>query len=171
MAVTLPTIVHKMNLFVDGRGYAGQLDEVTLPKLTLKTADYRPGGLDAPIEIDLGMEKLEVGFVVSGANVDLFRSFGILGGDGLPLTVRGGLTRQGSSSPAAAVVSMRGSFRELDLGTWKPGEVSTTTIAGSLTYYKVTIDNEDLVEIDILNMIRVINGTDQLADLRTAIGL
>ncbi|KAA5606834.1 phage major tail tube protein [Roseospira marina] len=171
MALRLPTVVHKMNLFVDGQGYAGQLDEVTLPKLTIKTADYRSGGLDAPVEIDLGMEKLEIGFVVAGVDADLFRSFGVLGRDGVPLTLRGGLTRQGGSDVQSVALTLRGTFRELDLGTWKPGELTTLTVAGSLTYYKVAIAGAALVEIDVLNMVRMIDGTDQLAALRDAIGM
>lgn len=33
----LPKILKNFNVFVDGRGYAGKIDEVTLPKLTIKT--------------------------------------------------------------------------------------------------------------------------------------
>jgi len=171
MAVVLPNIVRKMNLFVDGRGHAGQLDEVTPPKLTLKTEDYRPGGLDAPIEMDMGMEKLEIGFVLSGANVAIFRSFGILGSDGLPMTIRGGLQRQGSAEVQAVVFTLRGMFREIDLGTWKPGERNTMTVAGGLTYYKVTIGGDEVIEIDLLNVIRKIDGVDHMAALRASIGL
>ena len=55
-------ILKNFNLFVDGRGYAGRAEEVTPPKLTIKTEELRAGGMDAPISIDLGMEKLECGF-------------------------------------------------------------------------------------------------------------
>jgi len=171
MAVQLPSVVHKVNLFADGRGYAGMLNEFTPPKLTLKTEEYRSGGLDLPVEVDLGMEKLEVGFVVAGADADLFASFGLLGVDGVPLTGRAGLKRQGASEIVPVVFTMRGLFREIDLGTWKGGEVNTTTVAGALTYYTLTIGGVERVKIDALNLVRRIDGVDQLAGLRDAIGV
>ena len=56
----LPKILKNFNLFVDGRGYAGRVDEITLPKLTIKTEEFQGAGMSAPVEIDLGMEKLEM---------------------------------------------------------------------------------------------------------------
>ena len=57
-------ILKNFNLFVDGRGYAGRAEEVTPPKLTIKTEEIRNGGMDAPISVDLGMEKLECQFIL-----------------------------------------------------------------------------------------------------------
>ena len=37
----LPRILKNFNLFVDGRGYAGRVDEITLPKLTIKTEEFQ----------------------------------------------------------------------------------------------------------------------------------
>ena len=50
------------NLFVDGKGFAGQIEEFTPPKLTLKTEEFRAAGMDAPIELTMGLEKLEASF-------------------------------------------------------------------------------------------------------------
>ena len=52
-------ILKNFNLFVDGRGYAGKAEEVTPPKLTIKTEEFRGGGMDVPAAVDMGMEKLE----------------------------------------------------------------------------------------------------------------
>lgn len=45
-------VLKNFSLFVDGRGYAGKAEEVTPPKLTIKTEEFRGGGMDAPIDID-----------------------------------------------------------------------------------------------------------------------
>ena len=34
MSIETPRVLKNMNLFVDGRGYAGRVDEIELPKLT-----------------------------------------------------------------------------------------------------------------------------------------
>ena len=65
MAIELPHVLKNMNLFVDGRGYAGRVDEIKLPKLTLKTEEHRAGGMDIPVELELGMDKLEAELTIS----------------------------------------------------------------------------------------------------------
>ena len=47
----LKDTLKNMNLFVNGKGYAGVIDEITLPKLTVKTEEYRGGGMDMPIDM------------------------------------------------------------------------------------------------------------------------
>lgn len=71
--IQFPRILKNLNLFVDGRGHAGHVDEVTLPKLTIKTEEHRAGGMDLPVELDMGMEKLEASIVLSDTNPDIFR--------------------------------------------------------------------------------------------------
>ncbi|WP_425974064.1 phage major tail tube protein [Tepidimonas sp. HKU78] len=78
MAIELPRVLKNMNLFVDGRGYAGRVDEIQLPKLTLKTEEHRAGGMDLPVELDLGMEKLEAQLTISDFDPELFKLFGLL---------------------------------------------------------------------------------------------
>jgi len=39
------------------------------------------------------------------------------------------------------------------------------------TYYKVTVDGEELVEIDLINMIWKVGGEDLMEEHRKAIGL
>ncbi|GFR20643.1 phage tail tube protein FII [Trichonephila clavata] len=84
----LPKILKNFNVFVDGRGYAGKIDEVTLPKLTIKTEEYRAGGMDIPINIDMGMEKLEAEFTFAEYDSELFRLFGLIDGNSVSLTLR-----------------------------------------------------------------------------------
>ena len=66
-----------MNLFVDGRGYAGQVEEFNAPKLTLKTEEFRAGGMDAPIELTMGMEKLECDFSLVAYDQKVLVAFGV----------------------------------------------------------------------------------------------
>ena len=40
-----------------------------------------------------------------------------------------------------------------------------------VTYYKLEIDGRVMFEIDPINCVRVIDGVDQLADVRNALGL
>ncbi|MBA8757837.1 phage major tail tube protein [Wolbachia pipientis] len=165
----LPKILKNFNVFVDGRGYAGKIDEITLPKLTIKTEEYRAGGMDIPINIDMGMEKLEAELTFAEYDSELFRLFGLINNNAVSLTLRGGL--QGSSDTESVVINLRGLFKELDFGSWKPAEKATLKCTVAANYYKLTIDGKELTEIDAENIIRKIDGVDQMASMRTALGI
>jgi P2 family phage contractile tail tube protein len=167
----LPKILKNFAVFVDGRGYAGKVEEITLPKLTIKTEEYRAGGMDVPIAIDMGMEKLETDMTFSDYDSELFKLFGIISGNLVALTLRGALQEPDKTDAIPVVLHLRGTIRELDFGTWKAAEKATLKMAMDLRAYKLTYNNADVIEIDAENMIRKINGTDQLATFRTALGL
>lgn len=169
----LPKILKNFNAFVDGKGFAGRIEEIQLPKLSLKTEEFRAGGMDAPVDVDLGMEKLEAELTFAEYDHELFRLFGITessGNNGIAFTLRGGM--QGSGTTAeSVVVNLRGMIKNLEPSSWKAGEKSTLKCSISANYYKLTIDNRELIEIDIENMIRKIDGVDQMTSMRSAIGI
>lgn len=171
MPIQLPRTLKNLNLFIDGRGHAGHVNDITLPKLSIKTEELRAGGMDVPVHIDVGMEKMECSFVLSDFNPDVFRSFGLMDGAEVPVVIRGATQAQGSPKVQAVVITLRGGFKTIDSGVWKVGDKHTLTVTAAVTYYKLTVDGEDLVEIDAINMIRRVNGIDHLEAQRNAIGL
>lgn len=158
------------NLFVDGRGYAGQVAEFNAPKLATVEEEFRAGGMDAPIDVGMGLQKLVSDFSLFAYDDKVLALFGVVQGNNVPLTVREALESFDGTSKAV-VHTMRGKITELDPGTSKPGELAQLKVAMSLTYYKMTHDGRVIHEIDVENMVRVINGTDQLANQRRALGL
>nr|EIU3915752.1 phage major tail tube protein [Pseudomonas aeruginosa] len=40
-----------------------------------------------------------------------------------------------------------------------------------LTYYKLSVDGEVLIEIDLLNFVYIVDGDDRLAEHRKALGI
>jgi len=164
----LPSVLKNFNLFVDGKGYAGKVDEVELPKLTIKTEEYRAGGMDAPVEIDMGMEKLECSFTLSEYDPALFAMWGLVPGSWVNVTLRGAMENAGVVTPV--VVSLTGRWKEIDMGTWKAGEIAKLKITVTGRFYELLIGGTAAVHIDLENMIRIVDGVDQLLALRTAIG-
>lgn len=163
-------ILKNVNLFVDGRGYAGQVAEVNLPKLTVKMEEHRDGGMDAPAEIDMGLEKLECDWSTSSIDADLLRRWGVAPGNLAPVTFRGALeSEDGTVTPVVA--SVRGQVKEIDWGTWKTGEKVPLKCMMAVRYYKFEHDGTVIHEIDVDNMIRMIDGTDRLQEQRAALGI
>lgn len=163
--------LRNMNLYVNGKGYAGAIDELTLPTLTLKTEEYRGGGMDIPIDIDMGMEKMETDFTLSKFDKDVLVSFGLKAGSPVPLTIRGSVMSEEDGTEFPVVITLRGIVREMEFGTWTAGEAATVKVTVSLRYYRLTMNGEDLHEIDSANMVRKINGVDHLANTRRNIGM
>ena len=101
---------------------------------------------------------------------DVFKLFGLLDRQDTPVTVRGAVQRQGEPVQAV-VISLRGGWKEIDSGTWKPGDKSTLKVSMALNYFKLTIAGEEVVEVDAKNLVRKVGGIDQMAEIRKAVGL
>lgn len=158
------------NLFVDGRGYAGQADEFNAPKLTLQTEEFRAGGMDVPIDVTMGMEKLTCDFSLKSYDRNVLALFGIVEGSNVPLVVREALeSYDGAVTPV--VHTMRGKITEIDPGTSKPGELPPLKVTMTLSYYKMQHGDNVVHEIDAENMVRIIGGTDILSGIRNALGI
>jgi P2 family phage contractile tail tube protein len=169
--MALPKKLKNMNLFNDGNNYRGQVSEVTLPKLTRKTEEYRGGGMNGPITIDHGQEKIVLEWTCGGIMKDVLAQYGITQHDGVQLRFAGAYQAEDNSKPDAVEVVIRGRHTEFDFGNQKPGDDSTFKVTSAVSYYKLSINGEAIIEIDLVNMIETVNGKDLLADIRNAIGL
>jgi P2 family phage contractile tail tube protein len=163
-------MLKNFNLFVDRAGYAGRIDEITLPKLTLKTEEYRGGGMDVPVEIDMGMEKMECDFTLSEYSPDVLRQFGLAPGNDVPLNIRGA-TQDAEGDVYPVLIEIKGIWKEIDMGNWKTGDKATMKVQVACRYYSYSEDGAQLIKIDMENMERVIDGVDQLEKIRGAIKL
>ena len=159
-----------LNLFVDGKGYAGQIEEWTPPPLTTKNEEFRGGGMDAPINIKMGLERLETSFSLIAFDREVIALFGIAQGNAVPFVAREALQSfDGTVTPV--VHTMRGKIDKLDPGTSKAGDKAALQVTMTLSYYKLQHGDKVVQEIDVENMIHLVNGVDVLAAQRAAIGL
>lgn len=165
----IPKILKNFNLFIDGRGYAGKCEEVNPPKLSIKSEEFRAGGMDAPIAIDMGMEKLEASFTISEYDKEVLKQFGLIDGKSVQITLKGAL--QDDSAVSKIVIKLRGMYNELDMGKFSAGDKGSLACTISCRYYLLEMDGEQLIEIDIDNMTRIIGGEDKLVQIREAIGI
>ncbi len=155
-------------VFVDGRGYAGQTKEFTPPVPSLITEDFRAGGMDGTVPIDMGIEPLETTFSLIAFDRDVLSLWGLAPGNEVPIVCRGALESQDGTSKAE-VHTMRGLITKVDPGTFS-AEGPTLQVTAKLSYYRLAVNGVDTIEIDVPNMIRKVNGVDRLAQQRRNIG-
>jgi P2 family phage contractile tail tube protein len=160
-------ILKNFNLYVDGRGYAGNVEEVQLPALNIAGEEYRAGGLDIPVDLDMGMDKLEASFRITKWESDIEKLFGT---GYINLTFRGALEDL-DGTVRACVVKLRGKIHGIESEAVTPGAKAARSYRVPLVGYTYIIDGETIHDIDVLNMKRIINGVDRLAEQRKAIGI
>jgi len=166
----IPEMLTNCVMFVDGVSFSGDVPSMTLPKLSIKTEEYRGGGMSGPVDLPTGLEKLEAAFTTNGVRKEALKFFGLADQTACNLVFRGSFTGQ-KGTVKSVTVTLRGSLKEVDMGDWKPGDKAEIKHAVAITYYKLEIDGRVMYEIDFANMVQVINGVDQLAAERSALGL
>lgn len=169
--MSLPKKLKKFVLFNEGQMYLGDIDEIVLPKLTAKMQEWRGGGMDMPVDADLGMEKMTLEWTVGGYSVQPFRQFGALRADGVMLRFAGAVQAEDSAEVLPVEVVVRGRHSEIDPGSAKAGEDTSIKVTSSLVYYKLTINGRVEIEIDALNMVKVVDGNDLMEPFRRALGI
>lgn len=163
-------VIKNYNLFVDGRGYAGQIEDFTPPVLSTKDEEFRAGGMDAPLKLRMGMEALSAGFNLIAFDANVLALFGVTTGAATPFVARAAL-ESFNGAVTAVVHTMRGRINKLDQGTVKSGDKAALNVEMQLSYYKLQHGARVIHEVDVENMICVVDGKDVLAAQRAAIGL
>lgn len=166
----LPKTLRNFGIFVEGFGKVGLVTELEPPKQVIKTEEHRAGGMDIPIDIDIGMEKMEATLKFAEYDLQIFRTAGMVHNNQVQLVARGGAQRQGEAQVHQIKLTMFGGWQELDWGAWKAGDKTEFTAKMSLSYFKHEEDGVVITEIDALGMKRIIGGTDQMQLMREATG-
>jgi hypothetical protein len=168
--MSLPRKLKNFNTFGNGESFIGQCVEVKLPTLTRSMEDYRGGGMSGPVKIDNGQEALELEAKFGGMMRSVLRDYAATRHDAVLLRFAGAYQRDDLGTVDAVEVVARGRYEELDMGTAKAGDDTEFTAKLAISYYKLVINGETVIEIDLVNMIEMIEGVDRLADQRRAIG-
>jgi len=167
----LPKKIKQFIARIDGEGYQGETQEVTIPKLTRKMEEYRAGGMLAPIEIDLGLEKLTCEITMGASMPALTGKFGICNTDGVKLRLMASAQSDDSCDTEGIEIAMTGRFSEIDGGSWKAGEDTTTKYTVAISTYKYLSEGKTILDIDVKRLIYIANGVDLYAEHRKNLGM
>lgn len=147
--VTLPNL-ETMTETVKGAGIAGEIDSPVL-------------GHYSSMELELNWRTLEKSNVLLASP------------RGVQLDLRGATQVYDSSAAAYVVrpvkVVVSGVPKTTEPGKLDVGTTSDTKNTIEVNYMKITIDGEDVLELDKYNYICRVGGKDYLAEVRDALGL
>lgn len=162
-----PRKIRNYNVFVDGVSYAGRVTKGEMPELKLVGADHRGGGMDGPIEQDMGMERMTAKLSFAEHSPALIRLFGSV----IPLTLRAAAQGENSTDADAHVYTIRGRVKGSMIGTFETGNDTPLEFEVGLHAFRYAFNGDTLIDIDLEAGKRVIGGTDQLLAMRIAMGL
>lgn len=162
-------ILRHCTWWVDGRSLHLEVEELTPPAIKDHVEELRlPGfGLDIP----LGLEKLEAKAKLTTWNEDVAVRMGIAPGRRLRSTFRGQTTNEIDGSSKSVIIVMEHRISG-EPGAWKSGDKSGIECTlSSILFYRHTIDNRVIHQLDLQNMIGIVDGVDQLREAREALGI
>lgn len=161
--------LRNFTLFFDGQGYAGKVEDYTPPVLATKTEEFRGGGMDAPIDIDLGQEIMKVSWKLLEYSEAALTTWGLTVGSRKNLTFRGSLMTANGAIPI--IDNLRVAVRKVDEGTLSSGQKSSISYEATVLSLKRQMNGKTLWDIDVENHVRIIGGVDQLAKEREHLGI
>lgn len=166
----IPQVVNRYNLYRKGTKLVGLTGEVELPAVTMVTDTLEGAGtggnMDVPV---IGLtENMDIQIPFMSLTKDLFSLANP--GEAEDLTLRGAIQgtdpATGKISYTSIAIYMRGTVKEITPGTVKSGGRMESSVTMTLSYYKIALDGETVLEIDKLNNVFVVNGDDVLKEVR-----
>ncbi|WP_405647447.1 phage major tail tube protein [Pseudomonas sp. Ld6] len=171
--MAMPRKLKNLNLFNDGNSYLGLVKSLTLPSLGRKMEGYRGGGMNGPVKADLGMSDDGIQFEWKTGGLDLIslRQFGAVNASSVALRFSGPYQQDDTGETSNVEVVVRGRHETIEMGDAQPGEDTEHSMTTTCSYYKLTVDGEEIIEIDLLNFVEKVNGVDMLEKHRTGMGI
>jgi len=163
-----PSKLKDVNFYVDGTGFIGEIDELGLPKIAIKTDSYRAGL--GEVDIDQGLDKIELDVIMGGLIADIIAGFGSTISDGVLTRFAGAYQDDQTGEVRAMEIACRGKWKEMDFGNAKRGGETAHKYKLGCSYYEMTVDGLQWMEIDLINRVFVVMGVDRYAEIRAAIG-
>jgi hypothetical protein len=171
MAINVSKIFNA-RVYVDGTDFIAKAEEVELPKVKFKFADAKGLGLYGEFELPSGLDKLEAKIKFNS----MYPEFLKIASD--PFTAHTIIVRAsnqywtntGVMAEKPVKAEMRGFFKEFDSGKFKKADNTEAEATLSVIYYKLEIDEQEIVEVDVLNNIYKVSGNDILQNYKINIG-
>lgn len=169
----IPEVVNDFNVYKDGTKLIGVSSEVELPELEAITETISGAGilgeLDTPATGQFGSTSMTVPF--SNLHEDLFELIDPT--SPVNLTLRGSQQcidpSTGTTDYYPVKIVVRGKAINITMGNFKKGGKGEPEVELSLSYFKVDINGTTGVELDKLNSVFIVNGTDMLAKIKKQI--
>ena len=168
----IPEKINDYNVYLDGDKMIGVAASATLPEVNMKTSTVAGvgvnGELDSPTIVQFESMEQEIQFnTLYSSAMDMLNPLSVVN-----LTFRAAQQvydkTGGYNFKGLRVVEM-GRVKTFNPGRIQKGEGMEATVTMELTYLLIENDGTPMVEVDKLNGVYKVNGTDMLAEVRALV--
>ena len=168
----IPEKINEYNAYLDGTKMIGVAASVTLPEVNMKTSTVSGvgvnGELDSPTIGQFESMEQEIQFnTLYSSAMDMLSPLSTVN-----LTLRASqqvYDKQGGYNFKGLRVVEIGRVKKFNPDKVEKGEAMEATVTLELTYLMIEVDGQQLLEVDKLNGIYKVNGTDMLAGVNSLI--
>jgi len=160
------------NAYIDGTSFLGKVEETKLPDVVATLSEHKALGMIGKIELPNGIDKMEMTIKWNSLYGDVLKK-AANPFKAVQMQIRSSqetYTGQGRTEEVPVVVFLTGSFKKFPLGGYKQHDNVEAETALTITYLRLVVNGEDIVEIDVLSNIYKVAGEDLLAQYRSNIG-
>ncbi len=164
--------LYNANVYVNGNSFLGRAEEVTLPKVQAKMVEHKALGMVGVLETPAGIEKMEAKIKwsslypeVLGAMANPYRT--------IQIQVRASLENydsSGKNSEVPVVAYMTAQFKNFPGIGFKHQDNAELETDMAVSYYKLSVDGDDYIEVDVFANIWKVKGEDILEEYKSNIG-
>lgn len=167
----LPRTLKNFNIFTNGLNWAGVAQSIQIPKISRKMEDFRGAGMIGDVALAMGYEKLEGEITYAGFDSNHYKQMGTNSISGLPVRYVGVYERQDTGDMQHVEIYLRGRAKELDSGEVKNGEKTEVKMSFAYTYFRIEVEGEVLVELDLVNGTEIFGDSDLAESTKELLGL
>ncbi|SFJ74243.1 phage major tail tube protein [Succinivibrio dextrinosolvens] len=160
-------------VYKDGVNQVG-IATVDLPELAHMTDTISGAGVAGEIETSVLGHFQAMSATINWRSITE-EALTLLNMSGVELTFRGSQQFLDNATnelvPKGVKIITKGITKTVGLGSLEVGASSDTTTEYEITYLKIEIADKEVIELDKLNFIYKVNGTDLLSDVRSQLGM
>lgn len=159
-------IMRNAALFLNRENYIGQASEIGFPQLKRKMQEVFNGGMEVPIEVELGYEMPEQDFKMTSFDPVVLKLFGLaIGVETEIMATAANVDDDGTTHSMVSYI--RGIIKEAKPDGHKRGDISMVEYMVSFRYFKLEIDGQPIYEMDPFGV--SVGGVSQTAAIRRAL--
>ena len=164
-----PKVIRNHNVYVDGESYFGRATTTKLPVPSVMTAAHRGAGMEGPAGMDMGLEAMTLESEFAEWAAYLLGRLGTM----TELVCRPAARADDEEEFTGYIVTAEGLVTTSSGETLTPGDINSSKLMLKMDVrrYRLEIDGRTVHDIDLVRGKRIIDGVDQVAGMRRAMGL
>ena len=171
MALTINK-VFDAHVYVNNASTHGRASQVVCPQVEAIMNEYNSLGLNGTLELPSGVAAMEATFTWTYPDNEAQRAFSnpYKAVEVMVRSSKAVWNNSGLAEEQPVVVLLRGLPKQIQGGTFAGKDAVEPESALAVNYYKLEVNGDEILEIDVINNIHRVGGEDILAARRANLG-